>query len=269
MLQINMIGVRTLDGYGLFAGHFGLKIRILTEAFPNTGPAGVTAKVHDRREHPRDLRSAGFIGHRTAQQTRIFTVESGAKINLLRIKTTIRKISGTMNHINAINARYADQIHGNFLNLANHCSRLLTGMGTVVHHIQDGTNLISAQNKLQLCRIKGFAGFVLQHGDVQLDQLAGLFLQRHAFEDLFHLCFNGFIGRNGIGALWGAGNGKNAKQNQTLSHISSFTLNSWSPSTRNCTRPLKEGRVKADCPGAGLSLSLNAGPVPRQKGAAS
>ena len=103
-----------------------------------------------------------------------------------------------MNHVHAIDTRNADGLHALFLDLAHHGGCLLAGMGGVVHHIEDGPHFVLADNLLQLGRVDGLARAVLQHGDVQLDQLTGLLFQGHALQDFFHLGFHRLVGGYGL-----------------------------------------------------------------------
>ena len=70
-------------------------------------------------------------------------------------------------------------------------------MGGVVHHVEDGAHFVFADDLVQFDRIDGFVRVVLNGHDGQLDQLAGLLFQGHAFQDLFDLGFDIFVGRNG------------------------------------------------------------------------
>ena len=76
-------------------------------------------------------------------------------------------------------------------------ARVLTGMRSVVHHIEDGAHLVPANNGFQLGGIDGLVGIVLQRGYIELDQLASLFFQRHFGKHTLHLGLNGFVGGNG------------------------------------------------------------------------
>ena len=92
VLKVYVVGVFALKGQGFLAGKFGLQVRVFAEAFPQTGPAGITAEVHDRGEHPGNLRCAGFISHCMAHLAGEFTVESGAQVNLLRVQGAFAEV---------------------------------------------------------------------------------------------------------------------------------------------------------------------------------
>ena len=109
-----------------------------------------------------------------------------------------------MDHIQTIDAGNADGLHRFFLNLAHHGSGMFAGVRLVVHNVQDGTHFILADNPVQLGRIQGLVGIVLQRIDGQLDQLTRFFLQGHPLEDLFYFGFYIFVGRNGLRAFGGA-----------------------------------------------------------------
>ena len=221
VLQVNMIGIFPLNGDGFFAGHFRLQIRVFAIAFPQTRPARVAAQVHHRGEHPRHLRGAGLIGHGAAHHAGVVAVEGGGEVNLLRIKRAIRKVRGAVNHVQAINTGNAYSLHALFLNLAHHSGRLLARMGGIVHHIEDGPHLVLADNLLQLGRVDGLARAVLQHGDVQLDQLTGLLFQGHALQDFFHLGFHRLVGGYGLRSFGRASDTKERcrQHNQCFFHI--------------------------------------------------
>ena len=221
VLQVNMIGIFPLNGDGFFAGHFRLQIRVFAIAFPQTRPARVAAQVHHRGEHPRHLRGAGLIGHGAAHHAGVFAVEGGREVYLLRVERTVREVGGAMNHVHAIDTGNADGLHALFLNLAHHGGRLLAGMGGIVHHIEDGPHLVLADNLLQLGRVDGLARAVLQHGDVQLDQLTGLLFQGHALQDLFHLGFHRLVGGYGLRSFGRTSDTKERcrQHNQCFFHI--------------------------------------------------
>ena len=196
ILKADMVGIVTLQGLGLLAGHFGLEEGIFTEAFPDTGPARVAAQVHHRGEHPRHLGGAGLVSHSLTHHTGIDAIEGSSQVDLLRIEGTVREIGGAVNHIQAIDAGYANGFHRLVLNLLDHGGGMLAAVTGIVHHIEDGAHLILTNNLVQLGRINGFVGIIFQNGDVELNQLASLLLEGHTFQNLFHLGLNGLVGRN-------------------------------------------------------------------------
>ena len=169
VVGVDMVRVLTLDGDGLDAGHLGLEVGILAEAFPDARPARVAAEVHDRGEHPRALRGTGLIGHRLAEHAGIFAVERRGDIDLLRIEGTVGKVGGTMDHVESIDARDADEFHGLLLDLADHRGGLLAAVGGIVHDIEDGTDLVFAEDLLEFRRVDRLMGLVFQDGNVELD----------------------------------------------------------------------------------------------------
>ena len=197
VLLINMVGVCTLQGQRLLTGHLGLQIRVFTEALPDTGPAGIASQVHHRREHPRHLRGAGLISHGNAHLPGKLAVEGSAQVNLLRVQGAFIDIGRAVNHIQAIDAGNANGLHGLFLNLTHHGGRMLAGVCSIVHHIEDGTNFIMADDTLQFGGIDGLMRIVFQGGYIELDQLAGLFFQSHFGKHTLHLGLNGLVGGNG------------------------------------------------------------------------
>ena len=197
VLQADVIGVAALDGDRLDAGHLGLQVRIFAETLPDTGPARIAAQVHDGREHPRALCGPGLIGHGPAHREGIVAVEGGTEVDLLGIERTLDQIRGAVDHVQAIDARDTQHFHRLVLDLPDHGGGLLAGMGGVVHHVEDGTHFVFADDLVQFDRIDGFVRVVLNGHDGQLDQLAGLLFQGHAFQDLFDLRLHVLVGRNG------------------------------------------------------------------------
>ena len=92
MFQVDMVGILSLDGHGLGAGHLGLQVRVLTPTFPLTRPARVTPEVHHRREHPRALRGACLIGHRMAHHPGKIAVEGGPEVDFLRVEGAVCEV---------------------------------------------------------------------------------------------------------------------------------------------------------------------------------
>ena len=130
-----------------------------------------------------------------------------------------------MDHIQPIDAGNADGLHGLFLDLAHHRSRFLAGMGPVMHHIQDGAHFLLPDHIVQFGRIDGFAGLVLQDGDIQLDHLPGLFFQRHLGKYAFHFRFHILVGGNArfrTGASTGRQNCSTHDNTKKLIHIITY-----------------------------------------------
>ena len=203
VLQADMIGVGPLDGDGLHAGHLGLQVRILAPALPVARPAGIAAEVHDRGEHPRHLGGTGLVGHHTAHLEGVVTVEGGAEVDFLRIEGAVREVGGAMDHVQAVKAGNADVLHRAFLDLGDEGGRLLPVQGAVVHHVQDGTHFILAEDDVHLRRIHVVAALRGDDADGKLDHLAGLLLEGHPLEDLFYFCLHIRIGRDGGNHLAG------------------------------------------------------------------
>ena len=221
VLQVNMIGIFPLNGDGFFAGHFRLQIRVFAIAFPQTRPARVAAQVHHRGEHPRHLRGAGLIGHGAAHHAGVFAVEGSGQVNLLRVEGTVRKVGGPMNHVQAIDTGNADGLHGLILDVLDHPGGMLAGMGVVVHHIEDGTHFVLADDFVQFGGIQGLVGLVLEDHNGKLYQLASLFFEGHTFQYLLYLGFNSLVGRNHNLSLGGmAGKGANGKHGYDGDQIS-------------------------------------------------
>ena len=197
VLQVDVVGVSALDGHRLRAGHLGLQIGILAPALPLAGPARVAAQVHHRREHPGHLGGAGLIGHRMAHHRRVLAVERGAEVDLLRIEGAVGQVGRAVDHIQAVDARDADFLHRDLLDLPDHRGRVLARMRAVVHHIEDGTDLVFAQDLVELGGVQRFVGVVLQHENGELHHLAGLLLQGHPLEDLLDLRLHRLVGGNG------------------------------------------------------------------------
>ena len=222
VFQVNVVGIGSLQGQRFLTGHFGLQEGVFAEAFPDTRPARVATQVHHRGEHPRHLGGAGFIGHGVAHHTGEIPFEGGADVDFLRIQRAFHQIGGAMDHVHAIDAGNADGFHGLLLDLAHHGSRLLARVGGVMHDVQDGTHLVLADDQVQFQGVDGFVGGIFQGGDVQLDQLAGLFLQGHPCEHTFHFGLHGRVCRNGRGRFGGVAgdNGNNCQGNEVFLHIS-------------------------------------------------
>ena len=91
-----------------------------------------------------------------------------------------------MDHIQAIDARDADSLHRHFLHLANELRRLLAALRPVVQHVQDGTDLVVADNLFEFGPVQVLTGLVLHLQDGDLDHLSGFLLEGHPFEDLFY-----------------------------------------------------------------------------------
>ena len=196
ILQADVIGVVSLEGLRLLAGHHSLQVGIFSKALPDTRPAGVTPQVHHRGKHPRNLGGTGFISHGRSHHAGINRIKSGSKVNLLGIQGTFDQIRSAMDHVQAIDTRDADSLHGFLLNLTHHIGSMLPSMGTVVHDVQDRAYFILADDFIQLGGINGFVRLVLQDGDGKLDHLACFFLEGHAFQHLLNLGLNGLVGRN-------------------------------------------------------------------------
>ena len=227
VFKVNVIGVFALKGKSLLAGHFGLEVRILAEAFPNAGPAGIAAEVHYRGEHPRNTRRTGLISHGMAHLTGKLTVESCAKVNLLGIQGAFRKIGCAVYHIKAVDAGDAYCLHGFFLDLTHHLCGFGPGVSLVMHHIEDGAHLVFTYDLVKFGGVKGLAGFVLKDGDVKLHKLAGLLFKAHSGKDFLYLCLYGFVLRNrplGLGRAAGYNAKSCAQHNQQSFHITGFNI---------------------------------------------
>ena len=77
-------------------------------------------------------------------------------------------------------------LHGLRLDLGKVVGRLCPVEGMALQHVQDGTDLVLAEEDVHLRGIHVVAGFVRDIVDGDLDHLAHLFLQGHPLEDLFH-----------------------------------------------------------------------------------
>ena len=196
VLKIDVVRIFALDGDGLGTGHFGLEIRILTEAFPEARPARIAAEVHHRREDPGALCGAGLVGHGLAHLLGIETVEGRGKVDFLRIEGAVGQVGRTVDHVEAVNARNADRLHGLVLDLLDHRSGFSAGVAVVVHDVEDGTDFLLADNVIKLGGIDRFAGVVFEDGDIELDHLAGLLFQTHLRKDLLDFRLNGGVGRD-------------------------------------------------------------------------
>ncbi len=215
VLPVNVVRVFPLQGEGFLAGHFGLEIGVFPEAFPLARPARVPSQVHHRGKDPGDLRRTGFVSHRAAHHPGIFPVESGAQVDFLRVQRAFHQIGCPVDHVHAIDTGDADGFHGFFLDLAHHGGGFLAAVGAVVHHVEDGAHLVLADDAVQLGRVYGLVGIVLQHGNVQLHQLSGLLFEGHAREDFVDTGFKGGVCRNDrlhLGSPLTAGKGKDRQK---------------------------------------------------------
>ena len=91
-----------------------------------------------------------------------------------------------MDHVQAVKAGNADVLHRAFLDLGDEGGRLLPVQGAVVHHVQDGTHFILAEDDVHLRRIHVVAALRGDDADGKLDHLAGLLLEGHSLQDLLH-----------------------------------------------------------------------------------
>ena len=200
---IHVIGVVTLDGAGFHRGHHCLQVGVLAEALPQTGPARLAAEVHNGRKHPRNACSAGFIGHGFTHYPCIFRLEGGGDVHFLGEKRSVRKIGRSMDHIQAIDTGYAEEVHRHLLNLTHHFKGLNAAVGVVMHSVENGAHLVVSNHIGKLGGIDGLVGVVLDYADIQLDHLAHFLPEAHAGEHLLNLRLNGGIaGNNGLGCLF-------------------------------------------------------------------
>ena len=96
---------------------------------------------------------------------------------------------------------------------------MLARVRAVVHHIEDGTDLVLAEDLVHLGRVEGFVRIVLQHDDGELHHLAGFLLQGHPLEDLLDLGLHRLVGRDGRGhgrAAAGHGGSQGQQEGQCL-----------------------------------------------------
>ena len=129
-----------------------------------------------------------------------------------------------MDHVDTVYAGDADELHRFLLDLADHLRRLRPRVGAVVHHIEDGADLVLAEDQLQFGRIQRLVGIILEGHDGQLDHLARLLFQGHPAQDLLHARLDVRIARNGRGGripLLASGQQAKAghRNNNQTSHI--------------------------------------------------
>ena len=165
VLKVDVVGIVTLDGHCLRPCHLGLKIGIFSPAFPMPRPAGIPAKVHDRREYPSDLGGPGLVGQSLTHHPGIFPVEGGGKVDLLRVQGAVSKIRGSVNHVQPVNARDSDLFHRDILDLTDYRGSLLPGAGNILQKVKDRSHLVLSNDTGQFGRIKGGDGVISDRVD--------------------------------------------------------------------------------------------------------
>ena len=133
----------------------------------------------------------------------IIAVESGPEVDFLRIEAAVGKIGSAVDHVQSIDARDADVLHGLLLDLGKVIRRLRTVEGVALQDVQDGSYLVLAEEDVHLRGIHVVAGIVRDIVDGDLDHLAHLLLQGHSLEDLFHFRFHVLV--RGDGGIDGGG----------------------------------------------------------------
>ena len=202
LAQADAVGVFALNRTGFSNGHHRLQVRILTVALPDSGPAGITPEVHHGRENPGAHRSPCLVCHHGSHVGGVAGVEGCRQIHFLREESALRKISGTMNHVQAVDGRNTNIFHRRFLDLGNDIGGLFPGLGRSLEYIQYGTYLPPSENTLHLCRID-----IVTRGDnvdVQLHQLADLGVEIHSLQSFFDLRLKFLVGRNRRCRFWPA-----------------------------------------------------------------
>ena len=202
LILADVIRVRTLESFHRCLSHLGIHITVFSVILPHSGPTWVASQIDYRCIRPGNTAGLGFIRRNLRTFPSQFPIERSPHVDSLREQGAIEGIRRTMNLVYAIDTRYADFFHGNFLYAFDHLRPSLFLLCYAQRHIQNRPDLIFAYYRIQLCLTECkaiFLGGLKISDDIHcnLTHLTDFFFQGHFFQPFLDIGFNGFVCRNG------------------------------------------------------------------------
>ncbi len=190
MILVDVVRVFALEAIDHRLAHLTAKVAILAEVLPDTWPTGITTEVNGRAVGPRHTHGTSLISGSLSRATCDLTIESGSHIDVLREEGSALGISRTVVLVETEDARNADALHRNLLDLRDVLFPLLGGWRTSVRSVEDGAYLVAREDGVGLVLVDiEHAILVIGAEEVchQFHHLTYLFLQGEFLQGLFYL----------------------------------------------------------------------------------
>ena len=150
MLLVNMLRVVALESQGLHASHLSIHIAVFAKVLPDTRPAGIASEVDGGAERPGHADGTCLVSGGLGNLEGYIAVERCTDIDVLREQRTTLSVGGTVVLVQSEDTGDANVLHGQFLDVADDLLPLLGGRCTGVGRIQDGANLVLAEQRVSL-----------------------------------------------------------------------------------------------------------------------
>ena len=150
MLLVDMLVVVALESQSLHTSHLSIHIAVLTEVLPDTRPAGIASKVDGGAERPGHTDGTRLVSGGFSTLQCYVAVERCTDIDILREQRTTLCVGGAVVLVQSEDAGNTDVFHRQFLDVADYLLPLGGSRCTGVRCIQDGANLIFAEQRVSL-----------------------------------------------------------------------------------------------------------------------
>ncbi len=199
VILVDVVRVFALEAIDHRLAHLTAKVAILAEVLPDTWPTGITTKIDGRTIGPRHTHGTSLISGSLSRTTSDLTIESGSHIDVLREEGSALGISRTVVLVETEDARDADALHRNLLDLRDILLPLLGSWGASVRSVEDGAYLVAREDGVGLVLVDiEHAVLVVGTEEVghQFHHLSYLLLQGEFLQGLFHLSLNLWVALN-------------------------------------------------------------------------
>ena len=149
MAVADMVGVVALKSEHGLASHFGIEVAVLAVILPHARPARVAAEVYDGSVCPRNAARLGLVGRYAGTLARECAVERGAHVHTLREEGSAQRICRAVYLVDAVDAGYADRLHGLLLYVADDAIPCLWRLCDAGRDVEYRTDLILADYRVE------------------------------------------------------------------------------------------------------------------------
>ena len=182
--------------------HFRIHVAVLSIVLPHARPARVSSQIYYGSECPGNASRFGFVCRDFGFTLYQVPVECGSHVDTLREQGSIKRISGSVYLVYAIDAGDSDFLHRKFLNLPDGFRPFLFRLGNAQGNVQERADLVFPDNGIQLGFVQGepvlLACFEVGHYiDGDFTHLTYLFLDGHFLEPILDVGFDFGVRRDG------------------------------------------------------------------------
>ena len=198
-----LVGIRSLVTLYLRHGHAGVYQRVLAEAFPDAGPAGIATQVGDGVVDPGTVGGAALVSGDACHLAGQFGVERRGKVDGLREHDAPLHVGHAMVVVKTIDGWDADILHRQLLDGRNPVLPLFERAGVRTGSVQERSGLPFLYHGVETCLVEGpfrcarAPVRMAEHVKVQLEHLAHFLVQVHLLQGGLYLLFDFRISRNG------------------------------------------------------------------------